>query len=205
MTHSISLRIGSLALAAVFALLAAACGDVARQGRASSYLTITKLTAASGAEPDEDSDELSSDVLTKGGIVEDLGQATFKIAMKDISLYGSAPVYKNNYITLNRYRVTYRRSDGRNQPGVDVPYGFDGAGTITVTPDVDPSLAFVLVRVQAKLEPPLMNLRAGGGAAAISTIADITFYGRDQAGNDTSVTGSISVNFADWADPETKK
>ena len=36
----------------------------------------------------------------------------------------------------------------------------------------------------------------------ISTIADITFYGRDQVGNDVSITGSISVNFSDWADPE---
>jgi len=35
----------------------------------------------------------------------------------------------------------------------------------------------------------------------ISTIAQITLYGRDQAGNDVSVTGTMSVNFADWADP----
>jgi hypothetical protein len=120
--------------------------------------------------------------------------------MKDIGLYGANGPSRNNYITVNRYRVTYKRSDGRNTPGVDVPFGFDGAGTVTVT-DQDAGLAFVLVRVQAKLEPPLMNLRNGGGADTISTIADITFYGRDQAGNDISVTGSISVNFADWADP----
>jgi hypothetical protein len=41
-----------------------------------------------------------------------------------------------------------------------------------------------------------------GGAFAISTIADVTFYGTDQTGNDVSVTGSISVNFADWGDPQ---
>ena len=40
----------------------------------------------------------------------------------------------NNAITVNRYRVTYRRSDGRNTPGVDVPYAFDGAVTFTVEP-----------------------------------------------------------------------
>ena len=44
-------------------------------------------------------------------------------------------------------------------------------------------------------------MAGGGGAIAIMTIADVTFYGRDQAGNDVSVTGSITVNFADWADP----
>jgi len=35
----------------------------------------------------------------------------------------------------------------------------------------------------------------------ISTIAHVTFYGKDQNGNEVSVTGSISVNFADWGDP----
>jgi hypothetical protein len=200
MSHNIALRIGTLALAAVVMAASAGCGKVMRNDRSSSYLIITKLTAASGADPDKDSDELSSDVVTKGGVVEDLGAVTFRLSMKDIGLYGANGPSRNNYITVNRYRVTYKRSDGRNTPGVDVPFGFDGAGTVTVT-DQDAGLAFVLVRVQAKLEPPLMNLRNGGGADTISTIADITFYGRDQAGNDISVTGSISVNFADWADP----
>jgi hypothetical protein len=204
MIHDISIRFGTLALAAVVAASSAGCGDAARNDRASSFLMITQLTAASGAEPDEDSGELSSDVLTKGGIVEDLGAVTFKLSMKDIGLYGATGPSRNNYITVNRYRVTYRRSDGRNTPGVDVPFGFDGAGTVTVT-DQDASLAFVLVRVQAKAEPPLSNLANNGGAQVISTIADVTFYGRDQAGNEVSVTGSISVNFADWADPKDEK
>ena len=47
-----------------------------------------------------------------------------------------------------------------------------------------------------------MQLRGLGGSVLISTIADVTFYGRDQAGRDSSVTGQISVNFADWGDPE---
>jgi len=59
----------------------------------------------------------------------------------------------------------------------------------------------VLVRAQAKLEAPLRALRGGGSAIVISTIAEITFYGSDQNGNKVSVTGSISVNFADWGDP----
>ena len=102
-------------------------------------------------------------------------------------------------MTISRYHVAYRRSDGRNAPGVDVPFPFDGAGTVTVT-DKDASMGFVLVRIQAKLESPLKNLRQGGGATAISTIADITFYGRDQVGNTISATGSIQVDFGNFAD-----
>jgi hypothetical protein len=68
------------------------------------------------------------------------------------------------------------------------------SGTVTA--------GFVLVRVQAKAEPPLITLAGfGGGSLVISTIADVTFYGKDQTGTDVSVKGSISINFADWADP----
>ena len=63
-----------------------------------------------------------------------------------------------------------------------------------------------LVRIAAKREPPLANLRdtssAPGGAQFIATIAEITFYGKDQTGNDVSATGSMSVSFADFGDPQ---
>jgi hypothetical protein len=61
--------------------------------------------------------------------------------------------------------------------------------------------SFNLVRIQSKEEAPLQALAGGGGANVISTIARITFYGRDQAGREVSVTGQIGVNFADWGDP----
>ena len=75
------------------------------------------------------------------------------------------------------------------------------AVTVTVGAGSTVQVAFDLVRVQAKLEPPLKNLAAGGAQNVISTIAEVTFFGRDQAGNEVSVTGSISVNFSDWGDP----
>jgi hypothetical protein len=63
-------------------------------------------------------------------------------------------------------------------------------------------IPFVLVRVQAKLEAPLAALSGLGGATVISTLAEVTFYGRDQTGREVAVTGTISVNFADWADED---
>ncbi|MEZ5284082.1 MAG: hypothetical protein R2712_04580 [Vicinamibacterales bacterium] len=107
-----------------------------------------------------------------------------------------------NQITITRYHVTYRRSDGRNTPGVDVPYGFDGAITATIPQNSPVSFAFDVVRNQAKLESPLINLRGAGGSLVISTLAEIEFYGRDQAGNEVVATGTLSINFADFADPE---
>jgi hypothetical protein len=108
-----------------------------------------------------------------------------------------------NDITLSRYHVTFRRTDGRNNPGVDVPYGFDGGVTATVpATGIAVSFGFELVRHQMKEEPPLRNMTQGGGANLISTIAEIVFYGKDQAGNDVSVTGTMSVNFGDFGDPK---
>jgi hypothetical protein len=134
-------------------------------------------------------------------VYEDLGQVKLRMALKDggngMAVAAPTPV---NSVTVNRYRVDFKRSDGRNTPGTDVPYGFDGAATGTIGTDGS-VLSFVLVRAQAKLEAPLKALQNGGGAKVISTMAEITFYGADQNGNTVSVTGAISVNFADWGDP----
>jgi hypothetical protein len=206
------------AAAAVIGLLGLGvfgCGEAVRTGRSPVSLVVNRVEAASGAEPEEFANQLASDVETYveqqidgeqvriPTIFADPGVAEFSLSLKDIGPPGSpAAPSTNNAVTINRYRVSYRRTDGRNAPGVDVPYAFEGAGTITVVPGANASLGFELVRIQAKEEPPLRGMRGGGAAIAISAIADVTFYGRDQVGNEVSATGSIAVTFADWGDPE---
>ena len=58
------------------------------------------------------------------------------------------------------------------------------------------------MRVVAKGEAPLIRMVNNGGVQAFSTIADVTFFGRDQAGNEVTVTGNITVSFADYGDPD---
>ena len=168
---------------------ASGCAATGRPGEASSYLIVESLTSPSGASA------LASDVLSGGGFFEDIARATFRVEMKNPNAAGPSAV---NSITLRGYRVTFSRTDGRNVQGVDVPYAFDGAMTATVTGSTAVSL--VLVRAQAKIEAPLRALVGGGSAVAISTFADVVFYGADQAGHDVTVTARISVNFADWGD-----
>jgi hypothetical protein len=194
--------IAALLVAAVVPLTS--CTSTQMDGESVSYLIIDQLRASSGAEPDKLENVLNSDVMTGGGVVEDGGAVTFRLALKDpgtISNPGTPS--PSNFITVTRYRVEYVRSDGRNTPGVDVPFPFDGAFTATVT--ASPTTAtFTLVSVQAKLESPLRALAFpnGAGAIVISTLADVTFYGHDQAGREVMVKGRIGVDFADWADPE---
>ena len=186
----------------------ASCGTAVRQGRGSSYLVIDALLAASGAEPDKLSNSLSSDVQTivkvddvpTPVIYEDRAQAVVRVSMKDPT--STTQPSTTNEITLTGYHVTFKRADGRNAPGVDVPYAFDGAVTATAKVGSTVTVQFVLVRVQAKIEPPLVAMINGGGAIFISTIAEVTLYGHDQAGNQVNVTGAINVNFGNWADPQ---
>lgn len=194
-------RIARPALALAIAVASVSCGDVVRQGRGSSYLIIDRLEAARGGTASEEFDGvLASDVKTRGGVAEDVGRVSLRLAMKDVTL-PTEPT-SNNAITITRYRVEFKRADGRNTPGVDVPHAFDGAITVTVSGSTAVQATFTIVRVQAKFEPPLITLTGLGGAVAISTIADVTFYGRDQAGNEVSITGKIGVDFADWADED---
>jgi hypothetical protein len=197
------IRLGGAALGLGAALMTGS-GCTARQlqGQSPAYLIVNSIKGASGAKATEMQNTLASDVQTKGGVLEDGGEVSFRLALKDpgSSDNPTAPS-STNYITVNRYHVRYVRADGRNTQGVDVPYEFDGAITATVDAGGTTS-TLILVRVQSKLEAPLMALRGLGGAVAISTIAQVTFYGFDQAGHEVSATGQISVNFADWADPE---
>lgn len=184
---------------------AAGCGDLATQGRSPAQLTIMSLTAASGATPDEFGAVLHSDVITNVDdvptIFNDNGSAEFALIMKNPGANPASPATASalNAVTINRYRVVYRRSDGRNTPGVDVPFPFDSAITFTVTADGG-STGFNLVRHSAKEEAPLRSLAFNPDF--ISTIADITFYGQDQAGNDVSATGSIGIDFGNFGDPQ---
>jgi hypothetical protein len=165
---------------------------------------INALEAASGAQPQVFGTTLNSDVITvvdgSPTIFSDIGRVRLTLAMKDAGSVDSPTTPTvNNFITITRYRVRFTRADGRNTPGVDVPYGFDGAFTGTVGAG-EFTAGFELVRHIAKEESPLQAL-ARNRAVIISTIAEITFYGHDQTGRDVSVTGQMLVSFGDFGDP----
>ncbi|HKY20050.1 MAG TPA: hypothetical protein VJM31_02425 [Vicinamibacterales bacterium] len=193
--------------AAAVALLAGSisCGDVARQGRSPAMLIVDSLQGASGAAPGTFSTFLLSDVQT---IVEsqptffnDVGQASLRLVLKDQGA-GSASPSTLNAVNLNRYHVVFRRADGRNTPGVDVPFPVDGGVTRTIAGNDVVAVSFEIVRHQAKLEQPLRSLANFGGRLFITTIAEVTFYGSDLAGNAVQATGTMNVSFGDYADPE---
>jgi hypothetical protein len=181
------------------ALLAAGCGDTS-SGPSPSKVTITEIKVAQGGtSPTFASGPLNSDVITKGSIIDDLAQVTMELHLKDPGASGNDNKPSAiNAVTFTRYHIEYRRADGRNTPGVDVPYGFDSAQTFTVTDD-GISTVIEVVRHIAKAEAPLAALSSDPNV--ITTIATVTFYGKDQAGNNVIVSGDLQVNFGNFADP----
>lgn len=195
------------------ATLTAGCGEFTREGRSPAIVMVRSLVAASGAAPSNLGGTLLSDVVTLvtapapcsdtspcATLYNDVAEVTMSLISKDPGVPGLAsnPSFLNS-VTIERYRVTYKRADGHNVPGVDVPYGFDSALTFTIPSDGIATAGFQIVRFSAKQEAPLRALAFNG--ETIATIADVTFYGRDQAGNDVSVTASIGIDFANFADP----
>ena len=209
-------RAGAAALLTGVVVSGIGCGDVARTGRAPALLVIESLEADSGADDEDNySTVLMSDVQTivevqQGGQTvriptqfNDLGRVRMRLALKNPGT-ATAPLGPTalNEITLYRYKVEFRRTDGRNTPGVDVPYGFEGGMTITVGAGGSATEGlFDMVRHTTKSEPPLKNLVGGGAGRFINTIAEVTFFGRDQAGNEVTASGLVTVNFADFGDP----
>lgn len=192
-------KLSNVLLAAVIAGLAgvsAACGDFIRQDRSPVTLVIDALQAASG-QSTTFTGTLQSDVMASVGetraAVSDTGRVTMRLIMKDV---GTAPS-SVNAVTIERYRVSFRRADGLNAPGVDIPFPVDSAVTFTVGQGGSPvTQLFELVPSVTKAAAPLNAL--AGRPTVISTIANVSFYGRDQAGNEISVTGTIGVQFGDF-------
>jgi hypothetical protein len=160
-----------------------------------------------GAQPVDDQGpgetvvDLFSDVcfapagVTSCSVFNDNGVVTMRAIPKDRTQFSETI----NSVTIERYRVTYVRADGRNVSGVDVPYPFDGVANFLVGIDgTDVVRGFVVVRHQAKTESPLREIQAEI-TAILSVIAQIDFYGHDSAGHAITVTGYLNIAFADFA------
>ena len=147
------------------------CSETIREGDGPVQAMVTSLEAAPGAEPNKFGGTLSSDVLTLvkkdvngvkvkvPTIFSDAGRVIVTLALKNPGVPGSptSPTAMND-VTFTRYRVVYKRADGRNMPGVDVPYPFDSAATFTARVGTPVTAGFELVRVTAKEEAPLRAL-----------------------------------------------
>ena len=143
---------------------------------------------------------LRSDVLREGSVFNDNVDLAIAVRFKNLTI---EPPSVPNAVIIERYDIKYRRSDGRGVEGQDVPYSI--SGNVTAAYDVKSSgtdpLSLEVVRVQAKLEPPLRNLvTVTGGGMVVTMFADITLHGRTVSGQAVTAQGHLQIDFANWAD-----
>lgn len=196
----------SLILKAVFLsglwLLLISCNPLENDSLSNSILILNNLL---GQDLEGNSASyLQSDVLEvdqqtgASYVTADTAQASFEAQLlRPESEAG--PSYYNN-ITLTHYIVSYSRTDGKNEPGVDVPLGFEGYLSAMVEVGSVTTIGFIVVREVAKLEPPLVDLGEGRAEGVLQVIATIDFYGEDTIGNTVKTSGQLTIYFANYND-----
>lgn len=215
--RSMWLTRGGAAAVLVAAMLSSGCGEFVRQSRSPSQVVIDGiLTSRSSTDtvipggdfgspitvPLFQPGPLYSDVPPSNELPrQDLGEAALRVILKDPGASGAPTTPSSlNAVTITRYTVTYKRfggPTGQNTPGVDVPHPIDGAVTLTIPAGGTGKATIELVRHVAKREAPLAAL--GNGFVQLTMIAEVTFYGRDQAGNTVSVTGNVQIIFGNFS------
>ncbi len=184
------------------ALLAAsiflpACNPLEDESRSNSILLVENITGKDMSGTD--SGFLQSDVVKKDNtIAADTAKATLSAKFMDPAPILGTSQYSD--IVLTRYVVSFSRTDGRNRPGADVPFPFEGSLTTLVRVDSTTSVDFVIVREAAKLEAPLINLRDSAYGDILNMTAKIDFYGHDLADKAVKATGYLTVYFANYND-----
>jgi hypothetical protein len=178
-------------------LLLSACNPVENKSKSPSLLIVENLL---GKDIDGKAvNYLQSDVLKYDAtITADVATATLRAETLDPAPMLGTSLYSD--ILVTRYTVSYSRTDGRNVPGVDVPYPFEGSLSALVKVGTTTTFSFVIVREVAKLEPPLIGLVDGGAEGVLQTTAKIDFYGHDMTNNNVTATGYLAVYFANYVD-----
>jgi hypothetical protein len=150
------------------------------------------------------------DVLSLSGIIPEDGiEVAFSAHLKGpVTASPGITTPELQDIVLERYEVTFQRTDG----GTQAPPGFAramtarvrltalGSGTLNTT-----IVSLVLVPSTTKAQPPISFLISPGSEPStnftnIQLKATITFFGKTLSGDPVTVTGQFGINLANFGD-----
>jgi hypothetical protein len=184
-------------------LLLSACNSIEKDSTSSSFMVVESILGVdeSGAE----ANYLASDVVDTSTstptVYADPAAVTLRAAMYTPASNVDPTQY--NDLILDRYVVSYSRTDGKSVQGVDVPFSFEASLTKYLTVGESSTVSIVVVREVAKLEAPLYDLRDKRAEGVIEMTATIDFYGHDLTNHTVHSTGYLSIRFANFADSAT--
>jgi len=184
--------LGAVALAAALAVVVGMAGCSANYVENSQASVLLVIQAINGGAPIL-SDVRSGD--TNETIVNCDAEIDVTVLAKNAS--ENAVPGPSEDVVISRYEVSYTRSDGRGAEGVDVPHRIVGPLTLALGPGDTGTFPVTIVRHQAKLDPPLVNI---DGSTLITMAAKISLYGETISGEGVSASGSVQVTFADYAE-----
>ncbi len=176
------------------------CNKIVDESTSGTKLIVTKVTGINWE--DKESSILYSDVLVQKGdtaatVQDDLAKI-YMIATPYSPVVETTSIYYD--VILNKYHVKYVRTDGRNVEGVDVPRAFWGSMTARIVADGDEhNVSIIVVRANAKMERPLVELRYLGDEKEIECTAEIELYGEDLGGHSVYVKANLPIVFANFA------
>ena len=182
-----------LAVAAAFLALVG-CNSISRTTQSSSIIIIQSITGTTIAG--DPVAYLQSDVLGSDGLVR-LDNATANITVRLVNPNPIDGPSQFNDVVLTNYRVTFELPTGPGTPGTDVPLPFDGNFSTFLCP-VDEAVAvpFAVVLETAKQTPPLSALV--GTTTVLERRAKIEIFGHDLTDHPVTVTGYLTIFFADY-------
>jgi hypothetical protein len=185
----------------IMVLLLTGCVAKENDSTSGSFLVINSLTG-NDLKGDPGSTTVFSDVDSAGSIINDNGVAEVSALIYN-PLTDTDVSYYNNVI-VDQIDVEFKRTDGRNVEGVDVPYRFTQPMNWLVEVDNVAEIPFILIRHVAKLEAPLLALKeAPSQGFVLQLVAIVTIHGKDLGGHRVApVSGYISVWCSNFADPE---
>jgi len=174
------------------------CSQLDKLSQSGSKLLLISLTG-NDLEGSAGSPVIFSDVSVNNSIINDNCVASLSAVLLDCRTGCEATYYQA--VNIDQVDVSFRRPDGKNTPGVDVPYSFTQPVSMLIQIDEILELPFVIIRHVAKLESPLIELRSLGQDKVLQIIADVTIHGKDLSGRRVQpVKGSITIWAANFGD-----
>jgi hypothetical protein len=191
-------------LALLIAVLAlASCNAIENDSTSGTMLQLRSLTGKD-LQGNEGSTTVFSDVSINGSIINDSCLAEL-IAIPLDPLMESKNITPYMDVLVDQIDVEFRRTDGRNVEGVDVPYRFTQPMSMLVSFSETVKIPFIVIRHVAKQEAPLLALREiPSREFVLQLVAVVTIHGKDLGGHRVApVTGYVTVWCANFADSTT--
>ena len=169
----------------ILALAMASCNALENKSTSASMLEIVSITDPDGKLPVFSSVSYS---INDNGLVE-----VNALPLDPLLVTTSTTPYFD--VLIDQIDVAFKRTDGRNVEGVDVPYSFTQPMSMQVAINGKASIPFILIRHVAKLEAPLLALHETPNQAKIlQLVAVVTIHGKDTGGHRVApVTGNVSI------------